>query len=241
MNQIATDFAYLGNELELFAKAHTWHRYLRKITQPYIKGSVLEVGAGHGTLTKALCRGNAASQWLCLDPDSRHIAIINKAIADGELPSLCRTRHGYAAGLLPDARFDTILYMDVLEHIEGDRTEMAVAAKLLATGGHLIVLSPAFEALRSPRDDVLGHFRRYTRASIRAVMPGELKQVQCRFVDSFGALAVLANRMFLRQKEAGTGQLRFWDQRLIPLSRAFDPLFRGLFGRSIMWVGRAVT
>lgn len=190
-------------------------------------------------MTKALFDAKRVDRWLCLDPDARRIDIIEKAIAGGELPPVCQTRHGYANDLAPEEKFDAILYLDVLEHIDDDRGEMATAVRHLKQNGHLIVLSPAFEFLRSARDDVLGHVRRYTATNLKAVMPDGVEQIVCRYVDCFGALAVLSNRVLLRQKEAGMGQLKFWDQKLIPLSRLFDPLFQRYFGRSVLWVGRA--
>ena len=134
------------------------------------------------------------------------------------------------------SRFDTILYIDVLEHIEDDRGEMSRAAELLAPRGTLIVLSPAFPLLFSEFDRSVGHYRRYTRASLAAVMPASLRQVRLRYIDSVGFMASLANRALLRQELPSRRQIALWDRVMIPVSRVLDPLLVHSFGRSILAV-----
>jgi hypothetical protein len=143
---------------------------------------------------------------------------------------------GTTADLDPRSRFDTILYIDVLEHIEDDRAEMARAAELLAPRGALIVLSPAFQQLFSDFDRSVGHFRRYTRASLAEVMPPSLRRVRLRYLDSVGFLASLSNRALLRQALPTRRQIALWDRVMIPASRVLDPLLARSFGRSVLAV-----
>lgn len=71
------------------------------------------------------------------------------------------------AALPRDSRFDTILYIDVLEHIADDRAELVEAARRLNPGGYLVVLSPAHQWLFTAFDAAIGHVRRYTAKSLR--------------------------------------------------------------------------
>ena len=61
---------------------------------------------------------------------------------------------------------DSIVYINVLEHVEDDQTELRMAHSVLASGGRLLVFVPAHEWLMSRFDRKLGHFRRYTRESL---------------------------------------------------------------------------
>src|SRR5258707_343019 len=74
-------------------------------------------------------------------------------------------------GMLPDPddqeKFDAILYIDVLEHIKEDAAELILAARHLKTNGVIVVLAPAFPWLYTQFDAAIGHFRRYTRNSLR--------------------------------------------------------------------------
>jgi hypothetical protein len=134
------------------------------------------------------------------------------------------------------SRFDAILYIDVLEHIEDDRREAERAAALLSQGGSLIVLSPAFPLLYSEFDRALGHFRRYTRRSLAAVMPPTLTRRRLEYLDSVGFLASLGNRLLLKQELPTARQIALWDRVMVPASRVVDPVLARGFGRSVLAV-----
>src|SRR5580704_2686712 len=132
-----SEFKYAGSELELFEKARNWKAYWRAQISGFVRGDVLEVGAGIGANTRTLA-GLKYERWTCLEPDAALAARI-------ELPPGGRheTAVGTLADLTAEAQFDAILYIDVLEHIEDDGGEMARAAARLKAGGALIVLAPA--------------------------------------------------------------------------------------------------
>lgn len=144
---------------------------------------------------------------------------------------------------LPEAElFDTIIYADVLEHIEDDRGELERAARHLAPGGHIIVLSPAHQWLFTPFDTAIGHFRRYDRRSLGAVRPPGTEQVRLFYLDSVGVLASAANRFLLGSAHPTRAQIQTWDRLMVPASRLIDPLFGRNLGKSIIGVWRrAVT
>lgn len=223
--------AYIGSELELFAHAQHWKAYYKSLIAPFFGRRVLEVGAGLGATTAALCDGTQES-WICLEPDPDLLA----QLASLPLPACCRPQAGFVATLAPGSRFDSILYIDVLEHIEDDRAELERASRHLAPGGCLIVLSPAYQFIYSPFDESIGHYRRYTRAMLSALTPPECRPILLRYLDSVGLFTSLANRLFLRQPLPTHAQILFWDRRLVPLSRLLDPLFGFRFGRSVIAV-----
>jgi ubiquinone/menaquinone biosynthesis C-methylase UbiE len=230
-------FVYIGSELELFASAIHWKTYLRSHLAPFIGQRVLEVGAGSGNTTKLLCDGTQES-WVCLEPDDQLGEQLRSAIRSGELPPRCQVVVGTLADLPRQQPFDTIIYIDVLEHIEDDCKELERAMSYLQAGGHLIVLAPAHRWLFTAFDHAIGHFRRYTKASLRAVMPKDLSLVCCRYVDSVGLLASLANRLALHQSMPTLSQVLWWDRRLVPLSRGLDRLLGYRLGKSVLGVWR---
>jgi SAM-dependent methyltransferase len=228
---------YIGEELELFAAARNWKAYLAAQMAPFFGPRVLEVGAGMGTTTAALCKGDQR-EWVCLEPDPQLLAEVEKRLAAGALPSCCRPRLGTLAGFAADELYDTILYVDVLEHIEGDRAEAALAFRHLAPGGHLIILSPAHPFLFTPFDKAIGHWRRYTKKSLAAISPAGSRRVRWRYLDAVGFFASLANRLMLSQSMPTARQLWVWDRLMVPVSRLADPLFFFAFGKSVLGVWR---
>ncbi len=226
-----------GSELELFERAVRWKAWLGELLAPYLCGDVLEVGAGIGGTTPFLLN-EAATSWCCLEPDPRLAARIAARIAAGELPSRCTSRTGTIGELPREPGFDAVAYIDVLEHIEDDAGELREAAARLRPGGHLIVLAPAWPWLYSPFDAAVGHRRRYTRESLRALRPPGATEVEGRYVDSAGLLASVGNRLLLRRAAPSPAQIRLWDERLVPLSRRLDALLGRRLGRSVLLVWR---
>ena len=146
----------------------------------------------------------------------------------------CEVRVGTLADLDTSELFRCIVYMDVLEHIKDDAGELMRACRHLERGGHLIVLSPALGALYTEFDAAIGHYRRYTKASLRAIAPPELQEEICVYLDCVGALASLANRLVLHSATPNKRQILFWDRFLVPISRFTDGLAGNSIGRSIL-------
>ncbi len=230
-------YTYIGTELDLFAAAVNWKSYVRSQVSPYLSRDVLEVGAGNGGTTRVLCDGGA-DRWVCLEPDATLADRLIAAIGAGELPDCCRMRIGTLSDLSESDRFDTILYMDVLEHIADDRGELARAADHLQEGGHLIVLAPAHQWLFTPFDEAIGHYRRYTKSSLRAAAPEGLSLIRLVYLDAVGMLASLGNRLVLQSASPNPRQIALWDRVMVPLSRVADPLLLHSLGKSVVGIWR---
>lgn len=230
-----TDSKYVGSELDLFAQAHNWKRYWSEQIRPFLAGDILEVGAGLGSNTPFL-DGGGRGRWVCLEPDPQLVAEIGRNLnpMTGHYETLCGNLQALDSG----QQFDTIVYIDVLEHIENDREELKMAGSHLRPGGRVIVLSPAHPWLFTPFDRAIGHFRRYNRPMLRSISPAGLRLEKLIYLDSAGLTASLANLLLLRQSMPSPAQLRFWDQRLIPLSRVLDKVFLHAIGKSILAVWR---
>ena len=230
-------YHYVGDELDLFAAATHWKAYFRRMIAPYLGDSVLEVGAGLGGTTRALCRGTER-RWVCLEPDPRLAARLEAERAAGRLPGRPEIVVGTLDDQLAADEFDTVLYMDVLEHIEGDRAELVRAARRVGPGGHLVVLSPAHQWLFTPFDRSIGHCRRYSRAYLRGVGPPGLDLIWLGYLDAVGFFASLANKLLLRQAMPTTRQIAFWDRVLVRSSTWVDPILRYGAGKSVLGVWR---
>ena len=233
-------YVYVGTELDLFATADRWKSYVRRRIQIFLGRQVLEVGAGTGGTTRVLC-DDGPDRWICLEPDSSLGDRLIAAIHEGELPDCCEARIGTLADLDEHDRFDTILYMDVLEHIADDRSELVRAADQLQAGGHLIVLAPAHQWLFTPFDQAIGHYRRYTKATLRASRAENLALVRLDYLDSVGMLASLGNRFILKSSMPNPAQIAVWDRFMVPPSHLVDPLLGYSLGKSVLAVWRKTT
>ena len=227
------EFNYQGGELELFKDAVNWKKYFSGRLKKHIGNTVLEVGAGIGGTTKYLCQGTE-NTWVCLEPDTIMFEYLHQQKHNNILPNNCEIIKGELIDLPEKEKFDTIIYIDVLEHIEDDKKEILFASSKLKPGGKLITLSPAFQHLFSEFDQSIGHERRYNKQMIKSLTNPSINLVHCFYLDSIGYLASLTNRFLTRSSMPKPGQIAFWNKFMIPFSKVFDVVFSPFWGRSIV-------
>lgn len=217
---------YKGNELELFQNALNWKRYWISQVASSISGDVLEVGSGINANTEELQRHSSFNSWTCCEPDNQLIAkrIFSEAnVIHGTLQST-------------EGSFDTILYIDVLEHIRDSRKEIELVHERLKIGGNLIILVPAFNQLFSAFDTAIGHYRRYNKARLREDTRDLFKTESTFFLDSIGVGASFLNKMFLHKEAPSMKDIKFYDKVIIPCSRVIDIAIGNSFGKSLIGI-----
>ncbi len=223
-----------GSELDLFATVLNWKMYWSQQIRPFLAGDILEVGAGIGSNLQFLDPGGEG-RWVCLEPDpelaEQLIRNLRETPSRRASEAVCGTLESLAG-----QQFDTIVYIDVLEHIENDKEELNRAVAHLRPGGHVIVLSPAYQWLFSPFDAAIGHLRRYNRAMLRKVSPPGLHLEQIRYLDCAGVILSAANRFLLRQSMPTEAQLRFWNRWIVPVSMVLDKVFLYSIGKTVIAV-----
>lgn len=217
---------YVGSELEVFAQANNWKAYVGRLLHPWLGPRVLEVGAGIGNNVATLFV-EPVSEFVALEPDPNLARQITGAssIIVGTIEAVDQTE-----------RFDTILYLDVIEHIADDAAELTRAARLLAPQGRLVVLVPAHQFLFTPFDAAIGHYRRYDRAALRAIGPEWCRLERLLTLDAVGFLASMANRWILRSSMPTPDQIRIWDRGMVPLSVVLDRWLGFRMGKSMLAV-----
>ena len=221
--------------LEVFSDAPNWRKYFSRILAPYVSGDVLEVGAGLGSNTFGLA-GLDRRSWTCLEPDANLAAETERSLVDSDPSMKASVLVGTIEDVPPSRRFDAIVYLDVLEHIEDDAGQLRAASEHLNPGGRIVVLSPAHQWLFSPFDEVLGHVRRYDRRSLQSIAPADLTCERMAYLDSLSLAVFGLNRLLLKQSMPKQGQVKLWDSILVPLSRALDPVLRYRVGKTILAV-----
>jgi SAM-dependent methyltransferase len=229
------DNSYQGNELDLFAKAVNWKSYFSSFIIPYLNTKILEVGAGQGGTTEAFSKEIQDREWLCLEPDKVLCKKILKLIENKRLNNKIKVING-TIEKIEDKVFDTILYIDVAEHLESPEIELNNAIKILAENGYLIILVPAYNFLYSPFDRNIGHTARYNKKLLKSVVPSTLKKVDMLYLDSAGLLASIMNKYLLKQTIPTEKQILFWDTKLVNISKILDKLIFYSCGKSLLGI-----
>ena len=214
--------------------AHNYNRWVVRAFEPFFGRSVLEIGVGHGGFYEHL---PPIERYIGLDLDTELVAgcqarypglrFVQGDIADRDLPDR-----------LADARIDTVLCVNVLEHVDDDRAAVENLLRLLVPGGNLLLFVPAFRRLYTDLDRLAGHRRRYTKAEVAALIPPPLGQIRrLEYFNPLGAIGWWLNGLVphrsLESKEV-TGQVRFFDTYLVPISKLLNPLTRSAFGQSVV-------
>ena len=158
----------LWAEISAVEDRHWWFTARRSIILHLVSqlapagASVLDIGCGTGFTLEALAARFDA--W-GLEPDAAVRARVRPSVMHRVLAGDTRDRSA-----LGNRSFDVVLLLDVLEHVEDDRAELASAAAALAPGGKLVITVPANPRLWSDHDERNGHYRRYTEDSLRALL-----------------------------------------------------------------------
>jgi 2-polyprenyl-3-methyl-5-hydroxy-6-metoxy-1,4-benzoquinol methylase len=228
-----TEIAYPGDELSLFAQAHQWRAYWMRHIDEFISRNTVEIGAGLGSVTRLLSK--SAATVTAVEPDPVLSESLEEMVRREHLSNVTVVK-GTLSELPPSQLFDSIVYADVLEHIETDGDELRAAANRLQVGGYLVVLVPAHQWLYSPFDARIGHFRRYSKQQLKGLTPPNTRLMLLRYLDSAGLFASAANRVLLRSADPSPRQIRTWDRYFIPASRITDPLLGFRFGKSLIGV-----
>ncbi|QAY79876.1 bifunctional 2-polyprenyl-6-hydroxyphenol methylase/3-demethylubiquinol 3-O-methyltransferase UbiG [Sphingosinicella sp. BN140058] len=211
---------------------HWWYRARRDILATLIARKIdlpaapriLEIGCGTGHNLEMLQRFGRAD-GIEIDPAARALAAerLGRPIGDSPLPAL--------AGV-EDGAYDLVAILDVLEHVEEDRAALQSIARKLKAGGRILITVPAHPWMWSAHDVVNHHKRRYTRATLRAVIGAAgLKIEMMSWFNSLlfplAAAARIAGR--ITRKEDSDDALP---------AKPVNSLFEAIFGLERYAVGR---
>ena len=192
-------YCYAGSELELFSQARNWKSYWSSQIRPFHRCARAQRWAGIGATSQVLC-GPRQQSWVALVADPKLAEEIGRRQLGNGGPGQCEIRVGTLADLVDTELFNSILYIDVLEHIADDHAEFQRAVRHLAKGGFLIVLAPAHQFLFSPFDKSVGHYRRYNKRTLGSLAASDVECVKLLYLDSVGLIASSANRFLLRSR-----------------------------------------
>jgi glycosyltransferase involved in cell wall biosynthesis/SAM-dependent methyltransferase len=219
-------FCYTGaDNLEVMALARNYNAFLLRLMAQNIGDArkIIDFGAGTGTFAVAFNR--AGNELVGVEPDAGQRRYLDER-GIVSMPDIAA---------IPDGWADAIYTLNVLEHIEDDRAALSALRAKLRPGGKLFIYVPAFPLLYSAMDRKVGHFRRYRRNDLQEKLRAAgFENRHARHVDSLGFFASLVYKW--RGDDTGNiapGALKLYDRLIFPVSRLFDALTFGSFGKNI--------
>lgn len=231
---------FFAEDLRQMERAVNYRRWQLQMVAPFLGGSVLEVGGGIGSFTTALA--SSGRFVTSLEPNEfcyRQLAEMTSGLAN--VRPLRVTVEKLDGELAPSERFDSVVLMNVLEHLSDDRAVLAALAGRLAPGGRLVVLVPAGQWAFGPTDERLGHFRRYDKRSARRVFgQAGLRMEFLRYYNFAGIWGWWWNARFGKRQGQSDAQIRFFDRYVVPVVSRVECFLRPPVGQSILAVGSVI-
>ena len=226
-----------GRELENHlggVDARRYRDYQLSLIGPHLGESVLEVGSGLGDVSAML---TGARRLIVSDTDPACLDALRTRFAGD--PRVDVLELDLDAEVALGEQVDSVLAMNVLEHIEDDVAALRALGRLLVPTGAVVLWVPAYPALYGDFDRMVGHYRRYTPASLRATVGAAgLVPELVRPVNLLGGIAWWAA---VRRGGAGSASerlVRTYDRFVVPLTRALERHWCPPFGQSVLCVAR---
>lgn len=205
---------------------------------PYVGNRVLEVGCGIGTFTRFL---RNRERVVATDNNDQYLAIVRRMLGsfdnvevrhvNWEDPSL--------DGLRAE-RFDTVLCLNVLEHIDNDEAALETFATLLQLGGRLVLQVPALHRLYGEIDRALGHYRRYEEQELRRkLIEHGFTVEEMRYFNLPGVVGWYLNSVLLKRRTVPGIQARV-ASLLVPWLR-LEKHLRPRAGMALLAVARKTS
>jgi SAM-dependent methyltransferase len=206
--------------------------------RPYLRGRILEIGIGHGQYSKLLSEYGV---YTGIDHDAASVLEAKMAFPDLTF-AICDVLDREQLRSLAPTGVEAMISINVLEHIPDDEAAIANLISILSPGGHLLISVPALSILYNDLDRLAGHYRRYSTARFQKIFSSRpVDIVRLCYFNPIGGIGWWANSLKRHgslNDRSVNDQIRFFDQYVVPVSRALDPLFRPFFGQSVTCIVR---
>ncbi len=225
---------YIGKELEAMSFAANYHGWIVDEISPHLGETVAEIGAGIGSVSKMLLT-KSIKKLYAFEPSSNMYPFLLEELSNDKR---AQAVNGYLKAENSPVAFDSIVYINVLEHIEDDGAELKNSLELLKSGGKLLLFVPALEWLYSEFDRNVGHHRRYTKRRLKTLVEESgFRIVRLRYFDFVGILPWFVNFVLLENTMNKTGVTLF-DNYVVPVVRRLESIANPPVGKNLLLVAQ---
>ena len=232
----ATDFSYSGTELEAVAEAKNYYNWIIDSFAGRIGSRAVEAGAGIGTVSDLILQRAVPRELVLIEPDSANSDALRRRFQSDPRVDV---RHGYLEQFAPALEANSVIAVNVLEHVEHDTEFLRAAHSALVPGGYLLILVPALPAIFGSLDRAFDHYRRYTRSGLTTqIRTAGFAIEKLHYLNMLGVAAWFASGRIMQRTTLGRGQVRFYDRFVVPALRQIETRLKPPIGQSLLAIAR---
>lgn len=237
-------FNYPGRELEAMQLAVNYHRWIFQSMRPWLGRSLVEVGAGTGSFSELLLESRP-EQLALVEPSIKMYEQLNAWLSSLEAAASVKAYNATFAEVSERIKSehnpDSILYINVLEHIQDDEAELALMHRTLRDRGRIFIFVPALPWLYGRFDEEVGHVRRYRKAELeeRCRRAG-FKILKSRYFDLVGVVPWYVKYRILKSGGMEPWAVRLYDRYLLHVTKAIESAIRPPIGKNIVLIAEKI-
>lgn len=227
---------YTVRDQERMRAARRYFEWQLALAKPWLGQRVLEIGCGMGNFTRTILdRELVVGVDIEADCVARHRE--NHADCTNVVSLEMNASDAACVEEFSKYNIDSVVSLNVFEHIEDDHAALRNLWKILPAGGRVVLIIPAFHALYGPIDELLGHYRRYTKSSVRALAAATgFVPVQLHYMNWVGFFGWWANSKIFKRTEQSEAQIATFDNLIVPWLRPMESLIHPPIGQSVFTV-----
>ncbi|MFZ0639055.1 MAG: class I SAM-dependent methyltransferase [Candidatus Acidiferrales bacterium] len=231
---VATEsFVYSGTELDAMAEARNYSRWIMRYFAPYLGERVVEIGAGTGTFSELLLNSERTVGLVLFEAAHNLFPLLRQRFGDRNVRLHC----GAFDPLALDGPADSIVLVNVLEHILDDAALLSQIHQSLRPGGSLLLFVPALAWNYGSLDKAFEHHRRYSKGDlVKKVRAAGFRIEQARYVNIMGVASWFFAGKVLRQTTLRPAQVRWYDRWVVPWSFKLEQICEPPLGQSLLAV-----
>lgn len=237
-------FEYTGRELEAMAEASNYHRWIIRMFAPYLGRDIVEVGAGLASFSELILEHHKIETLSLVEPSADMYKQLQAKAATLSASWSGLVVHTYNANFVTAAPLimkrqspDSIIYVNVLEHIEDDELELKTVQQTLTGGGRLFVFVPALAWLYGAFDERVGHMRRYTKRGLEEkLQQAGFKTLLSSYFDVAGIAPWWIKYCLLKSVTMEPASVKFYDRFVVPAVSRVEAVVRPPLGKNLIVV-----
>lgn len=223
-------FVYEGKDLESMSFAQNYHNWIYENIETELGNKIAEIGSGVGNFTEFLLR-NGHARIDAYEPCTK-MHLKNKFSKNPRVKCINSNFESVSKGC--DDKYDSVIFINVLEHIKHDLDAIMNAHRIIRRGGKLIIFVPALQFLYSNFDRSIGHYKRYQKSELtKLAQNANFKIMSCRYFDSLGTIP-----WFIFMKVMGHGlssrNTYAYDTFVVPWLKSVEKIIPPPIGKNLL-------